>query len=435
MSKKLFSIGILFASLSCYGDLSAQCTIVASASDTFICAGDPVTLTSSSSCIDVLIDENFNSGGLSPYFISALEHEFTNPCEPSLDSSIYLWMGANYYFPRSLTSNNMDICGYYEISFDLRFAVDFEASPCEGPDESNEGVAFQYSINNGTSWNDIAFFRPDGSILPSNNAYCAPCVSYPYITPFTSWANYSFSIPVNAQTTASKFRWFQQASSGEPYDHWGLDNIKIFRPANAVVEWSHGPNVFNPPIVYPYSDTVFIVSLTDTVSGLIYTDTVSIDVHTVNTSLTNEGFTIIANEPNANYQWVDCITNLPIFGETNQDFTASHTGNYSVIITDSFGCSAQSNCYSINYVGSNLNTNDTEFRLYPNPVSDKLHIHTGDRIANWIKIMDSNGSIVFYAIPELSDYTVDVSVLGSGIYYIIICTDELIRAEMIEILE
>ena len=48
--------------------------------------------------------------------------------------------------------------------------------------------------------------------------------------------------------------------------------------------WSHGPTVFNPPPAYPINDTMFIVTIIDTVNNQSATDTVWVIVHPVPTS-------------------------------------------------------------------------------------------------------------------------------------------------------
>jgi hypothetical protein len=56
--------------------------------------------------------------------------------------------------------------------------------------------------------------------------------------------------------------------------------------------------------------------------------------------------TIIANATGVTYQWIDCSTNSPIAGETNQSFTATITGDYAVIINNGT-CSDTSVCENV----------------------------------------------------------------------------------------
>src|SRR5690606_21260973 len=109
------------------------------------------------------------------------------------------------------------------ICFYLRYSVQGGASPCEGPDEPDEGVVLQYSTNCGATWTNIVYFHPNGTQLAAN-----PMTNTPYVTgatAFTTWNNYCFNIPAGAQTPSTMFRWYQDGSSGTCCDHWGIDEV------------------------------------------------------------------------------------------------------------------------------------------------------------------------------------------------------------------
>lgn len=282
--KKLF-IGLFLILTGLYSvDIYAQCTVTAAAYPTTVCAGDPVTLSSAGAC-GYLMYNDFNNGTAGAGWVATTGVTFTNPCNPAADGTIYLWMGDAVPIPRTLTTVDFNVNGACEISFDMKYSIQSQSSPCEGIDEMDEGITLQYSINSGTTWVDIAYFRPDGVILPnaispgSNNTSITN-----YNTPFTVWSNYTFPIPAAAQTPSTRFRWIQQDYSSQSNDHWGLDNIEILCPANVLVQWDHGPTVFDPPQVYPTQDTWYVVEITDTVSGLTAIDSVYVNVVPVPTS-------------------------------------------------------------------------------------------------------------------------------------------------------
>lgn len=284
ISSKHKAIGAIAALMLLPLALSAQCDVTATAYPTTVCAGDPVTLTSSGSC-GYLMYNDFNNGTPGAGWVATTGVSFANPCNPTSDGTIYLWMGDAVPIPRTLTTVDFNVNGACEISFDMKYSIQSNSTPCEGIDEMDEGITLQYSTNSGGSWSDIAYFRPDGVILAaaiapgSNNT---PITTYN--TPFTVWNNYSFPVPPAAQTPSTRFRWIQQAYSSQSNDHWGLDNIEILCPANVDVLWSHGPTVFDPPTVYPTHDTTYTVTVTDLVSGQSATDSVFVDVKPVPTS-------------------------------------------------------------------------------------------------------------------------------------------------------
>lgn len=265
---------------------------------------------------------DFNNGTPGAGWVATAGVDFSNPCNPTADGTIYLWMGSSVPIPRTLTTVDFNVNGACEISFDMKYSIQSQSSPCEGIDEMDEGITIQYSINSGTTWVDIAYFRPDGVILAtaiapgSNNSSITN-----YNTPFTVWANYSFPIPSAAQTSSTRFRWIQQDYSSLSNDHWGLDNIEILCPANVLVQWDHGPTVFDPPQITPTSDTWYVVTITDTVSGLTATDSVFVDVVSVPTSdftvtspICSDNFSTITytgvSSASATYNWLFSGANI-----------------------------------------------------------------------------------------------------------------------------
>jgi len=60
---------------------------------------------------------------------------------------------------------------------------------------------------------------------------------------------------------------------------------------------------------------------------------------------------ILQAEPGyASYQWIDCNTNLPIAGATQNIFNPSKNGNYAVVITGSEGCVDTTDCVTIDNI-------------------------------------------------------------------------------------
>ena len=79
--------------------------------------------------------------------------------------------------------------------------------------------------------------------------------------------------------------------------------------------------------------------------------TLNVTVNTVNTSVSQAGSTLTANANGTGYVWINCSGNLPVSGQTAQSFTATTTGNYAVIVSQS-GCVDTSACYPVNISGS-----------------------------------------------------------------------------------
>jgi hypothetical protein len=161
----------------------------------------------------VVFEENFNNGQPSGWAFTQ-QATFTNPCSPGVDGTTHIWMGNNSGVPRTLETlqyNFTTATSGATICFDLLFATQGQASPCEGPDEPSEGVYLQYRIGAGP-WVTINYFDPNGGNDPQ----------------LINWNNWCFPLPQAALTNNVSIRWFQDADSGADYDHWGIDNVQIY---------------------------------------------------------------------------------------------------------------------------------------------------------------------------------------------------------------
>lgn len=268
---------LLIATLfSVEASLLAQCDINASASATTITCGQSVNLSAfGSSTGQMVLNETFNSGSFGAGWGSTPgAASFNNPCSPGgVDGTPHAWMGSSTSVPRTLTSSPYNLTAAtagVSICFDLLFAEQGDASPCEGPDEPDEGVFLQYSIDGGATWIDIHYFDPNGGNDPQ----------------LTNWNNWCFALPAAAITGNTLIRWHQTADSGAAYDHWGIDNVQIFQnDVNAEVEWLHdgysygvgNPGGVNPNAVTPTTTTTYTAQIT-TGSGQVCTTTITITV-------------------------------------------------------------------------------------------------------------------------------------------------------------
>ena len=104
---------------------------------------------------------------------------------------------------RSLTTTGVNVANGGEIFFELIFGD--SANGGENAD-GGEDVVLEYSVDEGSNWQEIATYDTEDYI---------------------SWTGISETIPSDAQTDNTLFRWLQVEHSGSRYDNWGLDNILI----------------------------------------------------------------------------------------------------------------------------------------------------------------------------------------------------------------
>lgn len=149
-------------------------------------------------------------------------------------------------------------------------------------------------------------------------------------------------------------------------------------------------------------DSVFAIDLT-----LDYIDAIVI----------NDGGELKANIADATYQWIDCSTNLPLFGETNQILTPNAEGTYAVIVSNSI-CTDTSSCVYINNIG----TEEIEIPLVLIKDNILYSTGTGHSTINY-SIINNLGQRVI-PLNTLKQQQ-DLSFLKPGVYYIKLFTNHM----------
>jgi len=136
-------------------------------------------------------------------------------------------------------------------------------------------------------------------------------------------------------------------------------------------------------------------------------------------SVTQTGAMLNAAQTGAVYQWLDCNDNNAIInGETNQSYTPTVTGNYSVAV-NMHGCVDTSTCYLVDYTGlSELYSEIVS--IYPNPASNKITINGLNDLTDIkkIEITSITGAIV--RKENITNSVIDISMLNSGMYLLFI---------------
>ncbi len=130
--------------------------------------------------------------------------------------------------------------------------------------------------------------------------------------------------------------------------------------------------------------------------------------------------TLSSNEPSGgttSFQWIDCETEEPIPGATEQNFVAVENGEYAVIVTKDI-CVDTSSCYSINSVGYSPIENEL-FSIYPNPTNGIVHVSIEERfIGTSVKIYSVLGELILVESITSTQLKIDLSQFEKGIYLI-----------------
>ncbi|MCB0764348.1 MAG: hypothetical protein KDB84_06560, partial [Flavobacteriales bacterium] len=247
---------LLASTLLVSAALRGQCTINTNASQTTITCGSCVTLSAFGSSGLTAFSEDFNSGAPTGWQFTQ-SAQFNNPCSPGgVDGTTHLWMGPGSTNPRDMVTFPLDLTLGGSICFDMLFAEQGDNSPCEGPDEPQEGVYLQYSVDNGATWVTINYFDPNGGYDPQ----------------LTNWNNWCFPLPPGAITPNTMIRWHQDDVTDDIYDHWGIDNVQItLNDPSYGVSWLHDgyayglgqPGGDNPTPVCPMTTTTYTAIVSD----------------------------------------------------------------------------------------------------------------------------------------------------------------------------
>ena len=117
------------------------------------------------------------------------------------------------------------------------------------------------------------------------------------------------------------------------------------------------------------------------------------------------------------YQWLDDQNN-PITGETSNEFFPSSSGEYSVEVTDSNGCSMTSYAISFNYTGISQD-GELIINIYPNPTASFLYIDGATNISE-VEIFNALGDKVLHQTNQMSaEYLkLDLSDKTRGVYFV-----------------
>jgi predicted dienelactone hydrolase len=110
------------------------------------------------------------------------------------------------------------------------------------------------------------------------------------------------------------------------------------------------------------------------------------------------------------YQWY--LDGTPINGANNIDFTPTASGNYSVEVVFSSGCSTISLPYTFTPNTSGITEGQQSFDLYPNPTTGLINFNA---TIDQVEVFNIDGVCV---LMKQNIKTIDLSTLASGVYLI-----------------
>ncbi len=112
----------------------------------------------------------------------------------------------------------------------------------------------------------------------------------------------------------------------------------------------------------------WVFTLTN-INGCDSTVTLNVTVNLVNSNVTLQGGTLVAEATNSTFHWIDCATNLPIPGATGSTFTPTVTGQYRVLVRSESGCEELSDCQLVEVVSVGEPLSQADWSIQPNPAN------------------------------------------------------------------
>lgn len=139
------------------------------------------------------------------------------------------------------------------------------------------------------------------------------------------------------------------------------------------------------------------------------------------------GSVISSNAPFGN-QWY--YNGVAIPGATGQTYSATQSGRYFSIVTNSNNCYSQSNNINVSIVGLNEENQKLKHFVYPNPNNGEFTIEINDENRlNRIEILNSIGQTIWESNYSKNVYGIDG--IPSGVYFVTFIYDDFIKTSKV----
>jgi len=168
-------------------------------------------------------------------------------------------------------------------------------------------------------------------------------------------------------------------------------------------------------------DVQLIAINTNGSDTLLLPDYITVYPTPASQSITQNGDTLFAISGAGSYQWY--FNGIIIPGATTYLYVASLSGDYNVVVTDHNTCEVEAVINNVIAGNSQFAVGSLQFAIFPNPVADKFTMHNAEftmGTAVEISIYNVLGEKVMIqeSSDKIQEEVIDVSKLGSGIYYL-----------------
>jgi hypothetical protein len=211
----------------------------------------------------------------------------------------------------------------------------------------------------------------------------------------------------------------------------GLDSSYCVNDAMVVLstvtnggDWS-GPgvldNTFQPQLAGAGEVQVMYTLVAD--NGCVDAESQEVEIRPLpDAALEVEGGAITAVAGADAYDWFECDSNMPIPNEQTSLFTSELDGAFFAQITTN-GCTAITECVTVEVVSVQSVFGEHRWQVYPNPVASWLNLaHASGPFT--VEVVTLTGALVVRHVSSGSALRIDVSAMSPGMYVVRLMSDE-----------
>jgi len=197
-----------------------------------------------------------------------------------------------------------------------------------------------------------------------------------------------------------------------PFDATVCEGESITFEANSDsnVSWSNGANT-GDSIEATESFTVTATSVG--AGGCSVSEDWSVTVNPLPSAAVENTNNVLTAQDGTSWQW----SVNGVDGATTQSITAAVDGNYQVLVTNEFGCAAESDVIVIDITNSVVDYTRPTLALYPNPMKDQARLELPKGTCD-IALYDATGACVRSLNNQQGWVTIERESLASGVYQV-----------------
>ncbi|MFN8323032.1 MAG: T9SS type A sorting domain-containing protein [Chitinophagales bacterium] len=159
-----------------------------------------------------------------------------------------------------------------------------------------------------------------------------------------------------------------------------------------------------------YADTL------QTVNGCDSIVTLTLTLHSLPVSTITKTVDTLYTQSFAAYQWLKNDT--AITGADSASLVLLQPGNYSVLVTDSNGCSDTSSVINVLSVDLNESLTALGVKLYPNPNTGNFVVEFNSALPREINVTDAIGRLIYTTQSLLQTVQLDLDEVAAGVYFL-----------------